>query len=187
MNITIETLCKELPNQFADYLRYLKTLRFEDQPDYLKLKDLMKQCSTSNTYDKRFEELISNKIRTLYRKSKFRVHFQLLLEMFESKDLILKNNPMSQILDLHYQMLLNVYHLIKLVCNQNNQSQTHIKIAASQPHMDFNFHIETVDFEDTEENMNNHPTLEQKYLNLFGFDAKLKIKNANFLFCNQCF
>ncbi|CAD8141937.1 unnamed protein product [Paramecium octaurelia] len=48
------------------------------------------------------------------------------------------------------------------------------KIIASQPHIEVLKQIETIDFDDIEENMENQQTLEEKYLKLEDLDAKFK-------------
>ena len=39
-NIEPELLCENLPDEFAEYIRYVKNLNFEDEPDYNYLKSL---------------------------------------------------------------------------------------------------------------------------------------------------
>ncbi|CAD8049963.1 unnamed protein product [Paramecium primaurelia] len=51
------------------------------------------------------------------------------------------------------------------------------KIIASQPHIEVLKQIETIDFDDIEENMENQQTLEEKYLKLEDLDAKFKDGN----------
>merc|ERR1711959_116405 len=34
MSTSVETLCKNCPNEFVTYLNYCRSLRFEDRPDY---------------------------------------------------------------------------------------------------------------------------------------------------------
>jgi DNA-binding Xre family transcriptional regulator len=38
MQTTIEELCKDLPVQFADFLRFTRDLQFAQEPDYTKYK-----------------------------------------------------------------------------------------------------------------------------------------------------
>ncbi|CAK71408.1 unnamed protein product (macronuclear) [Paramecium tetraurelia] len=171
INTTIETLCQELPNQFADYLRYLKTLRFEDQPDYLMLKDLMKQCSLPNTYDNRFEWT-----------DKYQSKDSLLEVKVQGSFLVVPGNDCQSNVSNLGSSLSNVVKYVPSfqdAVQLKQPSQTQIKIAASQPHMDLNLHSETVDFEDIEENINDHQTLDLM--------LNIKKKNLNFSFCNQCF
>lgn len=42
MNTSVETLCANFPSEFATYINYCKSLRFEDRPDYSYLKRLFK-------------------------------------------------------------------------------------------------------------------------------------------------
>ena len=41
-NILIEDLCKDLPNEFCDYMKYVRKLNFESKPDYDYLRSLFK-------------------------------------------------------------------------------------------------------------------------------------------------
>jgi hypothetical protein len=38
----VEVLCKGLPEEFSTYLKYVKNLKFEERPDYTKIKRLFK-------------------------------------------------------------------------------------------------------------------------------------------------
>ncbi|CAD8045530.1 unnamed protein product [Paramecium primaurelia] len=180
MSTTIETLCKELPIQFADYLRYLKNLGFEDQPDYDMLKSLMKQCSNPNTYDNQFEW--SDKQQN--KDSVLEVKVQGSFLAVPGNDGAQRSNTKKQSnisnLGSSSSNVVKYVPSFQDAVQLKQSSQAPIKIAASQPHLDFNLHSETVDFDDIEENMSNHPTLEQKYLNLSGFDAKFKDEKMKF-------
>ena len=39
-NTTNEELCKNLPSEFCDYIKYVKSLKFQEEPNYLYLKNL---------------------------------------------------------------------------------------------------------------------------------------------------
>ncbi|CAD8052146.1 unnamed protein product [Paramecium sonneborni] len=54
------------------------------------------------------------------------------------------------------------------------------KIITSQPHIKVLKQIETIDFDDIEENIENQQTLEQKYLKLEDLDAKFKEGNKSY-------
>ena len=41
-NMLIEDLCKDLPNEFCDYMKYVRKLNFESKPDYDYLRSLFK-------------------------------------------------------------------------------------------------------------------------------------------------
>ena len=43
LEITLEELCKKLPIEFANYMHYVKSLRFEDRPDYSYLRRIFKE------------------------------------------------------------------------------------------------------------------------------------------------
>ena len=53
-NMKIEDVCKDLPTQFYKYLHYCRRLKFEDKPDYSKLKKTFKNLFYSNHYDVNF-------------------------------------------------------------------------------------------------------------------------------------
>ena len=43
LSTTIDVLCKGLPTEFITYLTYCRNLRFEDKPDYMYLRNLLKE------------------------------------------------------------------------------------------------------------------------------------------------
>ncbi|CAD8055776.1 unnamed protein product [Paramecium primaurelia] len=180
MSTSIDTLCKELPIQFADYLKYLKILKFEDQPDYDMLKTLMKKCSNSITYDNLFEW--SDKQQN--KESQLEVKIQGSFLLVPGNDGVQRSHTKKQSnvsnLGSSSSNIVKYVPSFQDAVQFKQSSQTQIKIAASQPQIDFNKLYQTIDFDDIEENMNDHPTLEQKYLNLQGFDAKFKDEKIQF-------
>merc|ERR1712093_123922 len=50
MATPIEALCKGFPNEFATYLNYNRSLRFEDKPDYAYLKKLFRDLFVREGY-----------------------------------------------------------------------------------------------------------------------------------------
>ena len=50
MSTPIEVLCKGFPNEFANYLNYCRSLRFEDRPDYGYLRRMFKELFTREGY-----------------------------------------------------------------------------------------------------------------------------------------
>ena len=44
-------LCMQYPSQFADYLRYARSLEFEDVPDYGYLRRMFSQLFVEELYD----------------------------------------------------------------------------------------------------------------------------------------
>ncbi|CAD8076673.1 unnamed protein product [Paramecium sonneborni] len=57
MQILIEELCKEMPNEFSKYFEYVKKLQFKQTPDYEYLKQLMRKCASDNKieFDYKYE------------------------------------------------------------------------------------------------------------------------------------
>lgn len=57
---SIETLCENLPYEFKDYLRYCRTLDFEQTPDYQYLKRIFKKLffKLKYTFDLEFDWMI---------------------------------------------------------------------------------------------------------------------------------
>jgi len=41
LSTSIDTLCKGLPNEFAQFLTYCRNLKFDEKPDYAYLKKLL--------------------------------------------------------------------------------------------------------------------------------------------------
>ena len=54
-----ETICGKLPQEFAEYIKYCKNLKFEENPDYEKLRNLFRQILAKNQiiYDYNFSWL----------------------------------------------------------------------------------------------------------------------------------
>ena len=50
MATPIEVLCWALPYQFTSYLNYVRSLRYEEKPDYGYLKRLFKELFIRNSY-----------------------------------------------------------------------------------------------------------------------------------------
>ncbi|KAK2952490.1 putative Casein kinase I [Blattamonas nauphoetae] len=44
INISVEELCKDVPKEIADFLKYTRKLAFEEQPDYQYLHSLLSSC-----------------------------------------------------------------------------------------------------------------------------------------------
>ena len=56
MSTPVEMLCKGYPGEFAMYLNYCKGLRFEDEPDYMYLRQLYRILNrTVNQHDKAYD------------------------------------------------------------------------------------------------------------------------------------
>ncbi len=51
MSTTIESLTRQLPEEFATYLNYCRNLKFEEKPDYNYLRKLFKDLMNRNGYD----------------------------------------------------------------------------------------------------------------------------------------
>eukprot|EP01061_Rhynchopus_euleeides_P024689 TRINITY_DN397_c0_g1_i6.p1 TRINITY_DN397_c0_g1~~TRINITY_DN397_c0_g1_i6.p1 ORF type:complete len:343 (+),score=125.62 TRINITY_DN397_c0_g1_i6:78-1031(+) len=50
MSTPVETLCKGFPGEFATYLNYTRSLRFEDKPDYQYLRKLLRDLFIKEGY-----------------------------------------------------------------------------------------------------------------------------------------
>jgi len=50
MQTSIETLCDDFPSEFATYLTYCRSLRFEERPDYAYLRKLFKELFIQEAY-----------------------------------------------------------------------------------------------------------------------------------------
>ena len=50
-NTSPEILCKNLPNEFLEYMNYCKKLKFEEKPDYEYLKGLLQKVADKNNID----------------------------------------------------------------------------------------------------------------------------------------
>jgi hypothetical protein len=57
MSTPVEELCKGFPAEFATYLNYCKTLRFDEKPDYSYLRQLLRNLFHRQgfTYDYVFD------------------------------------------------------------------------------------------------------------------------------------
>ena len=50
MSTPVETLCKGFPGEFATYLNFTRSLRFEDKPDYQYLRKLLRDLFVKEGY-----------------------------------------------------------------------------------------------------------------------------------------
>ncbi|KUI73171.1 Casein kinase I isoform delta [Cytospora mali] len=50
MSLSAEELCKDLPDAFPKYINYMRSLRFEDKPDYTYVRRLFRQLFISRGY-----------------------------------------------------------------------------------------------------------------------------------------
>jgi serine/threonine protein kinase len=66
MSTTVEMLCKGSPSEFASYLNYTRSLRFEDKPDYAYLRKLFRDLFTREglqmdyVFDWTIKRIVSN-------------------------------------------------------------------------------------------------------------------------------
>jgi len=51
LSTPIDYLCKGLPSEFVTYLTYCRNLRFEDKPDYVYLRNLLKDLFIKSGYE----------------------------------------------------------------------------------------------------------------------------------------
>ncbi|CAG9318695.1 unnamed protein product [Blepharisma stoltei] len=51
MGTPVEVLCRGFPNEFATYITYCKSLKFEDKPDYSYIRRLFKDLFTREGYE----------------------------------------------------------------------------------------------------------------------------------------
>jgi len=54
MSTPIEVLCKRYPVEFATFLNYCRSLRFDDKPDYIYLRRLFRELFARRTYSQDF-------------------------------------------------------------------------------------------------------------------------------------
>lgn len=61
--ISVNDLCKGLPSEFETYMNYVRTLMFEDQPDYMYLRRLLKNLLNKRNfvYDYEFDWTVRKK------------------------------------------------------------------------------------------------------------------------------
>ena len=70
-NISIDELCEDLPNEFNEYIKYVRLLKFKEKPDYVFLKNLFvnllkkNKHTIDNIYDWNLEAI---KIKNLIKK-----------------------------------------------------------------------------------------------------------------------
>ena len=60
-----EDICRGLPEEFAEYIKYCKGLNFEQEPDYEKLRNLFKQVLIKNNKDIFSEFSFNQKINVI--------------------------------------------------------------------------------------------------------------------------
>eukprot|EP01121_Diplochlamys_sp_Union-15-3_P005939 TRINITY_DN1630_c0_g1_i2.p1 TRINITY_DN1630_c0_g1~~TRINITY_DN1630_c0_g1_i2.p1 ORF type:complete len:253 (-),score=25.22 TRINITY_DN1630_c0_g1_i2:52-810(-) len=49
-NTDLKDLTKHLPNQFREFIKYVRKLRFEEEPDYDKLRTFFRECFNQKSY-----------------------------------------------------------------------------------------------------------------------------------------
>jgi len=60
MQMSLEEMCSELPLEFASYMHYIRTLRFDDKPDYNYLRNMFKELliKENEEYDHVYDWLL---------------------------------------------------------------------------------------------------------------------------------
>jgi casein kinase I homolog HRR25 len=51
LNISVDDLCYDLPKAFATYLKYVRDLGFDDQPNYSYLRKLLRKLFVSKGFE----------------------------------------------------------------------------------------------------------------------------------------
>ena len=74
--LSYEVLCKGLPNEFISYVKYCRNLKFEEDPDYERLRNLFKSILLKNNeiYDLKFSWIVkknNSKNKDLKEKNKY--------------------------------------------------------------------------------------------------------------------
>eukprot|EP00826_Nyctotherus_ovalis_P008813 TRINITY_DN12291_c0_g2_i2.p1 TRINITY_DN12291_c0_g2~~TRINITY_DN12291_c0_g2_i2.p1 ORF type:complete len:169 (+),score=68.71 TRINITY_DN12291_c0_g2_i2:768-1274(+) len=54
LSIALELLCKESPDEFVNYQRYCRSLKFEEKPDYAFLRKLFKDLFVKSGYEQNY-------------------------------------------------------------------------------------------------------------------------------------
>ena len=67
LNLTVEVMCKGLPDEFAEMINYARSLRFEERPDYAYLKRIFKELFTRERLqgDQVYDWIIINAVRNI--------------------------------------------------------------------------------------------------------------------------
>jgi casein kinase 1 len=52
---SVETLCEDLPKEFADYIKYVRGLKYDEKPDYQMLRDMFKKLFYQKKYVEDYE------------------------------------------------------------------------------------------------------------------------------------
>ncbi|KAM3131642.1 hypothetical protein pb186bvf_016306 [Paramecium bursaria] len=154
-------LCKDLPIQFTEILNYVKSLPFDAEPDYELIKALLKKGDVVQD------------------------------NMFEWSDRQIQNTPSSflAVPELQQQrkdtkrtsnisQLSQSTNVVRYLPSQQEvvkapEMKQEIKLVASQPHIDLK-KVQTIEFDEIDENLQNQPTLEQKLMKLQCGDFKFK-------------
>lgn len=66
MNITVDSMCRGVPEEFAVLINYARALRFEEKPDYTYLKRIFKDLMTKENLqcDYLYDWVIINQVKT---------------------------------------------------------------------------------------------------------------------------
>jgi hypothetical protein len=102
MTTPTEVLCKGFPQEFAMYLNYTRTLRFDDKPDYTYLRKLFRDLFVREMfhYDYVFDwTILKYQVFRINQSKKIRVNQQL-SKLNNQADNRMKDHP-----ELHQQIL----------------------------------------------------------------------------------
>jgi len=99
LSTPIDYLCKGLPIEFVTYLTYCRNLRFEDKPDYVYLRNLLKDLFIKSGYELDYQfdwNIIANeKKKTEESKSGMMKIVQKEKGSEENKMIVEKSKPMD--------------------------------------------------------------------------------------------
>lgn len=81
LEVTVDELCKGLPEEFKEYMNYCRKLQFTDEPDYKYLIGLFEGCMKKNGFDPKVPDFIWNKNRLFLEKEALKQNMMKVINM----------------------------------------------------------------------------------------------------------
>lgn len=81
MEVTVDELCKNQPEEFKEFMNYCRKLQFTEDPDYKYLIGLFEGCMRKNGFDPKVPDFIWNKNRLFLEKEALKQNMMKVINM----------------------------------------------------------------------------------------------------------
>ena len=115
LEISEENLCKGLPNEFVNYMKYVKNLEFEEEPNYEYLTDLFISILSKNEFKRN--------IKFFWMEEKSKKYMKKINESLENRNKVVKKSSAKSVKSFSINRLYNKIKdsLDKNLINETNQ------------------------------------------------------------------